>query len=114
MSTPHYWQLHINLLMLSSTLIDEWGYDPVEKEVAGLLFEVLKNRHRKFTTMLTTQIGFDEWNTFLQNSHLTSALLDRITENCTVFNLKNGNSLRKKQIVYATQPQALLRANKTE
>jgi len=95
-------------------LIDEWGYDPVEKEVAGLLFEVLKTRHRKFTTMLTTQIGFDEWNTFLQNSHLTSALLDRITENCTVFNLKNGNSLRKKQIVYATQPQALLRTNKAE
>ncbi len=87
-------------------LIDEWGYDPVEKEVAGLLFEVLKKRHRKCTTLLTSQIGFDEWNSFLQNAHLTSALLDRITENCTVFNLKNCNSLRKKQIAYATQPQA--------
>lgn len=95
-------------------LIDEWGYDPVDKEVAGLLFEVLKTRHRKFTTLITTQLGFDEWHTFLQNTHLTSALLDRITENCTVFNLKNGNSLRKKQIVYATQPQALLRTSKTE
>lgn len=87
-------------------LIDEWGYDPVDKEVAGLLFDVLKKRHRKCTTLLTTQIGFDEWNTFLQNAHLTSALLDRITENCTVFNLKNCSSLRKKQIAYATQPQA--------
>lgn len=83
-------------------LIDDWGYDPVDKEVAGLLFEILKKRHRKCTSLITTQLGFDEWNTFLQNTHLTSALLDRITENCTVFNLKNCNSLRKKQIVYAT------------
>jgi DNA replication protein DnaC len=87
-------------------LIDEWGYDPVDKEVAGLLFEVLKKRHRTYTTLLTTQLGFDEWNTFLHNTHLTSARLDRITENCTVFNLKNCHSLRKKQIHYATQPQA--------
>jgi DNA replication protein DnaC len=93
-------------------LIDEWGYDPVDKEVAGLLFDMLKKRHRKGTTLITTQLGFEEWDTFLQNTHLTSALMDRITENCTVFNLKNGNSLRKKQIVYATQPQT--RTGQTE
>ena len=86
-------------------LIDEWGYNTVDKEVAGLLFEILKNRHRKYTTLITTQIGFDEWNSFLQNTHLTAALLDRITENCILFNLKNCSSLRKKQIVYATQSQ---------
>jgi len=95
-------------------LIDDWGYDPVDKEVAGLLFDVLKKRHRQYTTLYTTQLGFDEWNTFLQNTHLTSALLDRITENCTVFNLKNGNSLRKKQIVYATQLQSSPRTSKPE
>jgi len=87
-------------------LIDEWGYNTVDKEIAGSLFEILKKRHRKNTTLITTQIGFDEWNSFLQNTHLTAALLDRLTENCTVFNLKNCNSLRKKQIAYATQPQA--------
>jgi DNA replication protein DnaC len=95
-------------------LIDEWGYDPVDKEVAGLLFDVLKRRHRKCTTLLTSQLGFDEWDTFLRNPHLTSALLDRITENCTLFNLKSCNSLRRKQIVYATEPQALPRTTKTE
>jgi len=87
-------------------LIDEWGYDPVDREIAGLLFEVLKKRHRKYTTLISSQLGFDEWNTFLPNTHVTAALLDRITENCTVFNLKNCHSLRKKQIAYATQSQA--------
>jgi len=84
-------------------LIDDWGYDPVEKEVAGLLFEVLKGRHRKATTLMTTQFGFEEWNSFLLNTHLTAALLDRYTENCIVFNLQHGISLRIKQIVYATK-----------
>jgi DNA replication protein DnaC len=93
-------------------LIDEWGYDPVDKDVAGLLFDVLKTRHRKYTTLLTTQLGFEEWNTFLQNPHLTSALLDRITENCAVFNLKDCSSLRKQRITYATQPPALPRTSK--
>src|SRR5208282_1424546 len=33
-------------------LIDECGYDPVDKEIAGLLFDVLKKRHRKYTTLI--------------------------------------------------------------
>lgn len=95
-------------------LIDEWGYDQVEKEVAGLLFAVLKGRHRRATTLLTTQLGFEEWNSFLPNGHLAAAILDRLTENCAVFNLQNGSSLRKKQIVYATQPSASQRAGKAK
>jgi DNA replication protein DnaC len=95
-------------------LIDDWGYDLVDKEVGGLLFDVLKKRHRKGTTLITSQYGFEEWNNFLQNTHLTSALLDRITENCALFNLKDCSSLRKKQIVYATQPQTLPRTDKSE
>lgn len=94
-------------------LIDEWGYDPVDNEIAGLLFDVLKKRHGKYTTLLTTQLGFEEWNSFLRNSHLTAALLDRLTESCALFNLKDCGSLRKKHIVYATQPPAAPRSNKT-
>jgi DNA replication protein DnaC len=84
-------------------LIDELGHDPVEKELAGLLFDLLKQRNRKYTTILTTQFGFDEWNQFLQNTHLTAALLDRLTVHCTVFNMNNCISIRQKNIVYATE-----------
>jgi len=65
-------------------LIDELGYDPLEKEQAGLFFDLMKARNRKHTTIITTQLGFEEWGNFLQNQHLTAALLDRITVNCTV------------------------------
>lgn len=82
-------------------LIDEIGYDPIHPEQAGLFFELMKKRHKKKTTIITTQLGFEEWPTFLQNHHLTAALLDRITVNCTVFNMKNCISIRQKNIVHA-------------
>ena len=87
---------------LDLLLIDELGYAPLEKEQAGLFFDLMKARHGKTTTILTSQLGFDEWETFLQNKHLTAALLDRITVQCTVFNMKQCISIRPKNIVYAT------------
>lgn len=84
-------------------LIDELGYDPLEKEQAGLFFDLMKARNGKHTTIITTQLGFEEWGTFLHNDHLTAALLDRITVNCTVFNMKQCISIRPKNIVYATK-----------
>ena len=83
-------------------VIDELGTVPAERQQAGLFFELMKKRHRNSTTLITTQLGFDQWGDFLNNPHLTAALLDRLTENCTVFNMKHCISLRPKNIIYAT------------
>ncbi len=84
-------------------LIDELGYTSCNKEQAGLFFDLMRRRHKKNTTLITTQLGFDEWGDFLQDTHLTAALLDRITENCTVFNMKECISIRPKKIIQATE-----------
>ena len=47
-----------------------------------------------------------KWGGFLHDPHLTAALLDRITVNCAVFNMKDCISIRPKNIVYATNKQA--------
>jgi len=84
-------------------LIDELGYKSLEKEQAELFFDLIKRRNKKHTTIITTQLGFEEWGNFLQNNHLTAALLDRITVNCTIFNMKECISIRPKRIVYAAK-----------
>ncbi|MBC8555459.1 MAG: ATP-binding protein [Candidatus Brocadiales bacterium] len=84
-------------------LIDEFGYDVIDKETAGPFFELLRKRNNHTTTIITTQLGFEEWNSFFKDKHLTAALLDRITVNCTIFNMKNCISIRAKNIVYATK-----------
>jgi len=84
-------------------VIDELGHSTIRKEQAGLFFNLMKTRHKKKTTMITTQLGYDEWANFLQNEHLTAALLDRMTENCTVFNMHHCISIRPKNVRHATQ-----------
>lgn len=84
-------------------VIDELGYAPIRKEQAGLFFDLMKRRHHKKTTLITTQLGYDEWADFLQNKHLTAALLDRMTENCTVFDMKRCISIRPKNVRHATR-----------
>jgi DNA replication protein DnaC len=84
-------------------LIDEVGYSSLDKSQAGLFFDLMKMRHKKRCTIITSQLGFDEWGSFINDRHLTAALLDRITENCTVFNMSKCISIRKKQISYAAE-----------
>lgn len=85
-------------------VIDELGYRPINREEAGLFFDLMKRRHKKHCTIITTQLGFEEWNGFLQNKHLTMALIDRITENCHVFDMQECISIRPKNIIYVTTP----------
>ena len=75
-------------------LIDEIGYVEVEPVQVGLFFTLMHERHKKKPTLITSNLGFSEWGSFLKNDHLTAALIDRLTENSHVFNMKGCKSLR--------------------
>lgn len=75
-------------------LIDELGYIEVEPVQVGLFFTLMNKRHKQKTTLITSNLGFKQWNNFLKNEHLTAALIDRLTENSYVINMKKCVSLR--------------------
>jgi DNA replication protein DnaC len=77
-------------------LIDEIGYVQVEPVQVGLFFTLMQKRHQHKPTLITSNLGFDDWGGFLQNAHLTAALIDRLTENSHVINMKGCVSLRAK------------------
>jgi DNA replication protein DnaC len=77
-------------------LIDEIGYVEVEPVQVGLFFTLMHKRHKNKPTLITSNLGFDDWGGFLQNAHLTAALIDRLTENSHVINMKGCRSLRPK------------------
>jgi DNA replication protein DnaC len=56
----------------------------------------MHKRHKKKTTLITSNLGFSQWTSFLRNDQLTAALIDRLTENSHVINMKNCVSLRRK------------------
>ena len=76
--------------------IDEIGYVEVEPIQVGLFFTLMQQRHKKQPTLLTSNLGFGEWRSFLKNDQLTAALIDRLTENSHVINMKECVSLRPK------------------
>ena len=77
-------------------LIDELGYVEVEPVQVGLFFTLMQQRHRRKPTLITSNLGFGEWRSFLKNDHLAAALIDRLTENSHVINMKNCRSIRDK------------------
>ena len=77
-------------------LIDEIGYVEVEPMQVGLFFTLMHRRHKKKTTLITSNLGFQQWTSFLKNDHLAAALIDRLTENSHVINMKDCVSLRPK------------------
>jgi DNA replication protein DnaC len=77
-------------------LIDEIGYVEVEPVQVGLFFTLMHKRHKQKTTLITSNLGFAQWGSFLKNDHLTAALIDRLTENSHVINMKKCVSLRAK------------------
>ena len=66
---------------------------PVEAE---LLFEVFGQRYERGSTVVTSNLPFDEWTSVFGSERLTGALLDQLTHHVHILQL-NGDSYRLKQ-----------------
>ena len=60
---------------------------------AELLFEVFSQRYKCGSTMVTSNLPFEEWPSVFQSERLTGALLDRLAHHVHILEL-NGDSYR--------------------
>ncbi len=74
-------------------IIDELGYVPFTAVGAELLFEVFSRRYEQGSTLVTSNLPFDEWTSVFGSERLTGALLDRLTHHVHILEL-NGDSYR--------------------
>jgi DNA replication protein DnaC len=77
-------------------VIDELGYVPLSQTGAELLFEVFSQRYERGSTIVTSNLPFDEWTGVFASERLTGALLDRLTHHVHILEM-NGDSYRLKQ-----------------
>jgi len=77
-------------------IVDELGYVPLSTTGAELLFEVFSQRYERGSTIVTSNLPFDEWTGVFGSERLTGALLDRLTHHVHILEL-NGDSYRLKQ-----------------
>src|SRR6185312_824105 len=74
-------------------IIDELGYVPLSQTGAELLFEVFSQRYERGSTLVTSNLPFDEWTSVFGSERLTGALLDRLTHHVDILEM-NGDSYR--------------------
>ena len=84
------------LANLKLLIIDELGFVPLSKTGAELLFEVFSQRYERGSTLLTSNLPFDEWTEVFGSERLTGALLDRLTHHVHILEM-NGDSYRLNQ-----------------
>lgn len=77
-------------------IIDELGFVPLSKTGAELLFEVFSQRYECGSTLVTSNLPFDEWTETFGSDRLTGALLDRLTHHVNILEM-NGDSYRLNQ-----------------
>ncbi|MCZ8322117.1 MAG: IS21-like element helper ATPase IstB [Betaproteobacteria bacterium] len=74
-------------------IIDELGYVPLSQTGAELLFEVFSQRYERASTIVTSNLPFEEWTSVFGSERLTGALLDRLTHHVHILEM-NGDSYR--------------------
>ena len=77
-------------------IVDELGYVPLSPTGAELLFEVFSDRYERGSTIVTSNLPFDEWTSVFGSERLTGALLDRLTHHVHILEM-NGESYRLNQ-----------------
>ena len=88
-------KLQSSLMKANLVIVDELGYLPLSKEGAELLFQFFSDRYEKGSVIVTSNLEFSDWTTFLGDHTMTSALLDRLTHHAEIFTM-NGESFRFK------------------
>jgi DNA replication protein DnaC len=84
----------LNRLMTADVLlIDEMGYLNLRPEQTNLFFKLMEERYTRKSTIITTNLDYDDWYGFLGRKEMVGALLSRLRHHCHTLRI-DGPSLR--------------------
>jgi DNA replication protein DnaC len=84
------------LARLDVLLIDEFGYLNLRPEQSNTFFKLMEERYNRHSTIVTTNLVYDDWHQFLGNRPMVEALLSRVRHYCHTVTI-DGPSLRDPQ-----------------
>lgn len=89
-------------LKYDAVICDELGYVPFSKTGGELLFQFFAARHERRSTIITSNLDFDEWVKVLGDEKMMTVLLDRMTHRAHIL-VMNGDSYRFRQNMHRQQ-----------
>ncbi len=103
----HLVRLQRRLAGYKVLIIDDLAYVPLSTAGAELLFDVVSQRYERGSTIITSDLPFDEWINVFGTAQLTGALLDRLTHHVHILDMQ-GASYRIRE---STRPQPRRQSN---
>jgi DNA replication protein DnaC len=79
-------------------VIDDWGLAWLSHQQQTDILELLDDRHRQRSTMITSQLPVDAWHQSMADPTLADAILDRLVHTSHTIKL-TGESMRKRTAV---------------
>lgn len=80
---------------LDLIIFDDWGLSDFNNESRRDLLEVLEDRYKIRSTIITSQLPVENWHEYIGEPTLADAILDRLVHQSVKIPLR-GDSLRKK------------------
>lgn len=77
-------------------IVDELGYLALAENGVKLLFSLFSKRYEQKSTLVTTNLPFEQWGDIFGDPAMTVALVDRLTHYCHLLEM-NGDSYRFKE-----------------
>jgi len=77
-------------------VLDEFGYVPVDRVGAQLLFEVVAECYERKSIVLNTNLEFSQWVNILYDQKMTAALIARLLHHCHLL-IFTGPDMRLKE-----------------
>jgi DNA replication protein DnaC len=88
--------LHISQVMLRTTLLDDWGLEPLGPQARHDLLEIFEDRYGRASTIVTSQLPVEAWHGAINQATYADAILDRLIHNAHRLEL-SGESMRRPQ-----------------
>lgn len=71
-------RLLASIRKLDLPICDEWGYVPLDRTAAQLLFQVISDSYEKRSVIITTNLEFSRWIGIFYDEQMTAAIIDRL------------------------------------
>lgn len=82
-------------------ICDEWGYVPLDRTGAQLLFEVISECYESKSVIINTNIEFSRWVNVFYDEQMTGAIIDRILHHCHLLIFPGpSNRMREATLTY--------------
>ncbi len=89
---------YLNVALL---IIDEMGFEPMDRQAASLFFRLVSYRYGRGAILITTNKGIKDWPELLAGDEvLATSILDRLLHHSHVLNIK-GRSYRLRDLEQA-------------